>query len=71
MAAVGNWQLQVDLQQEPCSAEYKNRVALATEDAVTVMVNFMTFKDEVMYQIINAINFEEIKARAIEIMLRN
>jgi hypothetical protein len=43
MAAVGNWQLQVDMQ-EPCSAEYKNRVALATEDGVTAMVCFATLK---------------------------
>jgi hypothetical protein len=72
MAAVGNWQLQVDLQ-EPCTTmEYKNRVALATEDAVTVMVYFVTLKDEVVNQIINAVNFEEIKARgAIETILRN
>jgi hypothetical protein len=37
MAAVGNLQLQVD-RQEPCSAEYKNRVAPAIGDSVTVTV---------------------------------
>jgi hypothetical protein len=62
MAAVENWQLKVDLVQEPCLAKYKNRVALVTlADAVTVMI-----KDEVVVnQIINAISFEEIKARDI------
>jgi hypothetical protein len=69
-AAVGNWHLMVDLQ-EPCSAESKNRVALAIEDAVTATSCFATLKDEVENQIINASNFEEIKARAIEIIVRN
>jgi hypothetical protein len=71
MAAVGNWQMQVDLQ-EPCSMEYKNEVALATEDAVTVMVYFVNLIDAMVNQIINAASFEEIKARgAIKTILRN
>ncbi len=64
-----NWQLKLDLQ-EPCLAEW-NMVVLAIKDAVTAMVYFTTLKDEVVNQIINAINFEEIQARAIEIILRN
>jgi hypothetical protein len=70
VGAVGNWLLKADLQ-EPCSAEYKNRVALTTKDAVTVMVCFTTLKDEVVNQIIDASNFEEGKARTIEIVWRN
>jgi hypothetical protein len=63
MAAVGNLQLQVD-PQESCSAEYKNRVALATGGSVTVTASMLaaTLKDK-------AVNFEEMKARAIEIIL--
>jgi hypothetical protein len=54
----GNCQWKVDLQ-GPCSARYKNNLALATDDAVTAtVVCFVTLKDEVVNQVINAINFE-------------
>jgi hypothetical protein len=47
-------------------------MAVATQYAVTVTVCFATLKDKAVNQIINAINFEEIKkARAIVIILRN
>jgi hypothetical protein len=48
-----------------------NRVALATEDAVTGMVCFVTLKDKVVNPILNAINFEEIEAQTIETIVRN
>jgi hypothetical protein len=44
---------------------------LATKDAGTTMVSFRTLKDGVANQIINAINFKEMKARTIEIILKN
>jgi hypothetical protein len=53
MAAVGNWQLKVDLQ-EPWLAEYKNRLAQATADVVTATVcllfNFEGRGDDPNYQ---------------------
>ena len=71
MYTVENWQWKIELQ-GPCSAKYKNNLALATDNGVTVTVLcFVTFKDEVVNQIINAINSKEIKAKAIQIILRN
>jgi hypothetical protein len=71
MAAVGNWQLRVDLQ-ELCLAKYKNRGAVTTADVVTVLFCFSTLKDEVLNQIVDAIDFEEeIKTRTIKIIRRN
>ncbi len=58
MYTVENWQWKIELQ-GPCSAKYKNNLALATDNGVTVTVLcFVTFKDEVVNQIINAMNFE-------------
>jgi hypothetical protein len=49
-----------------------NMVALlATEDAVTGMVCFVTLKDRLVNPIFNTINFEELEAKAIETILRN
>jgi hypothetical protein len=71
MEAVGNWRLQVDLVQEPFLVEYMNIMAVATQDAGTATVYFATLKGKVVNQIMNAINFEELKARAMVIILRN
>jgi hypothetical protein len=48
-----------------------NIMAVATKDEVTLTVCFATLKDKAVNQIMNAINLEEIKARAIGVILRN
>jgi hypothetical protein len=54
--------------QAPFSMEYMKRMAVATKDAVTATVCFGSLKEEVVHQIMNDINFEDMKARAIEII---
>jgi hypothetical protein len=51
--------------------EFMKRMAVATKEEVTLTVCFATPKDKAVNQIMNAINFEEIKARAIVVILRN
>jgi hypothetical protein len=66
----GDWKLKVNLE-KPFSMEYMNTMAVTSQYAITATVCSATLKDEAVNQIINVINFEEIKARAIVIILRN
>jgi hypothetical protein len=48
--------------------EYIKRMAVATKDAVTGTLCFGSLKEEMVHQIMNVQTFEEMKARAIEII---
>jgi hypothetical protein len=68
--AIVNWRLKVDLE-DPLSTEYVNKMTMTAKYTVTATVCTEALKEGVAAQIMNAINFEEIKAKAIVAILRN
>ena len=59
--AVGNWMLKVDLE-DLLSAECMNKMMVSAKDTVTATVCIVPLKEGVVDQIMNAIDFEELKA---------
>jgi hypothetical protein len=69
--AIGNWRLKVDREDHPLSAECVNKMMTTAKYIGTAMICIAALKEGVVNQIMTAIDFEEIKARAIVVILRN
>jgi hypothetical protein len=66
--AKSNWELKLE---EPCEGMVKEDVAMAMKKKVSAMICFGTLKEVVGNHIVNAIDFDEIKATAMATILKN
>jgi hypothetical protein len=67
---MASWNWEIDLE-ESCPGMNKTNVAMATKTEVSSMVCFETVEEVVRKDIVNAANFEEIKAVVIETIVKN
>jgi hypothetical protein len=70
MEAIGNWRLKVGLE-DPSSAECVNKMMMTAKYTVKAMICIAALKEGVVNQIMTAINFEEVKTRAVVVILRS
>jgi hypothetical protein len=67
---VASWNWEIDLE-EPCQDISKKNVAVGTKTTVSARVCFATLQEVMGKHIVNVIDFEETKAAAMEIILKN
>jgi hypothetical protein len=70
MEIIASWNWEIDLE-ESCPGIKKTNVAMAIKTKVSSMVCFETVREVVKKDIVNAVNFEEIKAPVIETIMKN